>query len=825
MTAPAGNPLGHLDDYELRHLAAHLSEAGRGGDLHRLLRLDYGATSANAWWEAKEASGDGRGYLDDLALAWRLASQCSSAEVAAGSHPNMGLELEYAVMAASQRSLTAAVPSALRVAAVREGVWPATRAIGDARQVSDVDARAGALLDLVPHLPEPQRSEVLDEVLAIVRVRGGGRAGRLAAAARHLAGAERDEVVGEALEYARSIPVDRRGGALVEVAEVADINREAILGEALEAGGLAAVAARADTLSTALALDALALARARPEESNLGRILADLAAAFSGPEREAVAAEALTAAERSGASERLWVEVKLAARLGRPQKNLFHAVRDQEPRWLPAVIEMLGPVLEEPFDELYDLVRAIDDPRLRVRSLAVLVPWLPTPAREAVLRELFGGLADLPFQSWREEAVATVAAHLSAPRVQAALKVVRTADDRAAVLRYVARLAPYLSASTATEVLGHVRRLTDAAARAEATAFLSIRLPDSEHRRCWAEAMSDAPSWLTSGGRWIDGVASLATMLVESERSDLLAQVLPALYAIPVHWHAAQLVTRLAPFLPSDVVRQSQLRILEGAIADAMRASDYRDFLSPLRILAPTLDEKLVVPVLQWVRTTIDADAVRAEALTYLAARLEEPIRAQVLAEAVAAFDRRGVDASLWRPLLQLAALLPESDRSKLVTAVLAVVGDLRSDEDRATLLAEAALLSAKPAAAVLREQALALARDIQSPWALAKVAEILPEPERQALLGERMLAACAVQPNAAGREDASQSIARDLAAAPPPVAHPLVQQALSSLALNARGTFVADMVILAPALATATAVGTLEAFAQGAVRALSWWP
>lgn len=821
--ALADSPLGHLDDYELRHLAAHLRDAGRGPDLHRLLRLEYGATSVNAWWEAKEAAGDGRGYLDDLALAWQLASECSSAEIGAGGRPDMGLELEYAVMAASQRTLTAAVPSALRVAAVREGVWSATQAIGDARQVVDVDARASALLDLVPYLPERQRSEVLDEVLAIVRVRGG-RAGRLAAVAGHLAGSERDEVVAEALEYARSIPGDGRGSALVEVAEVADDDREALLWEALEAGGLAAVAARADELSAALASDALARARAIPGETGRGRILADLAAAFPEPERDAVAAEALTAAERLGGDERLWVEVNLAARLGRPSTTLFRAVHDHKPRWLPAVIERLGPVCES-LDHLRELVRAIEDPRVRVRSLAALVPWLSTPAREAVLRELFGMLGDLPFQSWREEAVDRVAPHLSAPRVQAALKVARTGDDRAAVLRNVARLAPYLSTATAAEVLGHVRPLTDVAARGEATAFLSTRLPDPEHRTCWAEAMADAPGWFTTAGWWIDGLESLATMVVESERSDLWAHALPALQANPVPWHAAQLIVRLTPFLPSDVLRESQARILEAAIAEAVRGSDYGDFLSPLQILAPTLDEELAAPVLQWVRTTIDVDDARAEALTCLASRLEGPIRAQVLAEAVAAFDRRVVDPARWRPALQLAALLPELEGTELVTAVVAVAGEVQSHEQRVRLLAEAARLSPEPAAAVLREQALALARDIQSPWGLAAVAETLPEPGRETLLGERMRAACAVRPNSTPRKDALRSIARDLAAAPSSDGHPLVQQALSTLALNARETLVADMAILAPALAQVTAVGTLDAFAVGAMRALSWWP
>jgi hypothetical protein len=82
------NPVGHLSLYELRHLARHLEDSGRGADLHRLLALDWaeadrssshqGGTCPkivrqNAWFSIHDEMGDLSGYVTDIACASRLA--------------------------------------------------------------------------------------------------------------------------------------------------------------------------------------------------------------------------------------------------------------------------------------------------------------------------------------------------------------------------------------------------------------------------------------------------------------------------------------------------------------------------------------------------------------------------------------------------------------------------------------------------------------------------------------------------------------------------------------------------------------------------------
>ena len=74
-----------LTPYELRHLTAHLEEAERIDDLHRLLALTT-REGRNAWYRAKDSAGDFPGYVTDVDRAWLLAErQISSGEEPASS--------------------------------------------------------------------------------------------------------------------------------------------------------------------------------------------------------------------------------------------------------------------------------------------------------------------------------------------------------------------------------------------------------------------------------------------------------------------------------------------------------------------------------------------------------------------------------------------------------------------------------------------------------------------------------------------------------------------------------------------------------------------
>ncbi len=134
-----------LSDYELRHLAAHLTAAKRYADLHRLLAWETGTPPRNAWHEARTGSGDGTdGYLGDLRLAWNAATEGDD-----GDPASMALEVRYALMMSSVRGLAGAVAPELVAALVRTGEWSVDRAVAAAREVPSAEQRVDALTSVL----------------------------------------------------------------------------------------------------------------------------------------------------------------------------------------------------------------------------------------------------------------------------------------------------------------------------------------------------------------------------------------------------------------------------------------------------------------------------------------------------------------------------------------------------------------------------------------------------------------------------------------------------------------------------------------------------
>jgi hypothetical protein len=61
-----------LTEYEVRHLATHLTQGKMGTALHNLLG-SYAPERCNLWFGVKESFGDTIGFLADVQLAWTLA--------------------------------------------------------------------------------------------------------------------------------------------------------------------------------------------------------------------------------------------------------------------------------------------------------------------------------------------------------------------------------------------------------------------------------------------------------------------------------------------------------------------------------------------------------------------------------------------------------------------------------------------------------------------------------------------------------------------------------------------------------------------------------
>jgi hypothetical protein len=112
MAVRAPPVLSSFNDDELRHLVSHLVGCDRHEDLHALLTLDAAPDSAeNAWFAAKEAIGDGQGYLDDIQQAARVAADGTAAAIHAGhAAAEVGLEIRYTLIRASLTTLAVNLP-------------------------------------------------------------------------------------------------------------------------------------------------------------------------------------------------------------------------------------------------------------------------------------------------------------------------------------------------------------------------------------------------------------------------------------------------------------------------------------------------------------------------------------------------------------------------------------------------------------------------------------------------------------------------------------------------------------------------------------------
>jgi len=231
------DPLAGLDEYELRHLVAHLNAADQPRNLHRLLALEKAATTGdrggrrrrlpvsvaralqrpaqdagvlNAWRAAHLSSGDATGFLADIALARTRAQRDGDRELAAGEAAvSIAFDLRYALVQASLRTSDTWFPATLVVALVRNGVWTRTEGLDRAVTLAQ-PARAEAVVALVENLPVDDRhlllQRELDAALQVKDPRARARALRIVAP--HISQEAREHALAAAMDAIRLVSAD-----------------------------------------------------------------------------------------------------------------------------------------------------------------------------------------------------------------------------------------------------------------------------------------------------------------------------------------------------------------------------------------------------------------------------------------------------------------------------------------------------------------------------------------------------------------------------------------------------------------------------------------
>jgi NB-ARC domain/Domain of unknown function (DUF4062) len=222
--------------YGVLNLAAHLGAAGRDRDIHHLLALGRPTAAVtgqhprqmeNTWYAVHERIGEITAYSADVRLAWNVAKAAADRAFAAAEPASaIGLEIRYALLAASISSITASIPPELIVALVADGHWTAAEGLKHARLLPAAEAKAKALTGLLA-LPDDAAgapaeaaviaAEAADAARSIDEP--GSRAAAFTALAARALEPDRKAAVTEAWEAVRGIRRERsRARAFVTLA-------------------------------------------------------------------------------------------------------------------------------------------------------------------------------------------------------------------------------------------------------------------------------------------------------------------------------------------------------------------------------------------------------------------------------------------------------------------------------------------------------------------------------------------------------------------------------------------------------------------------------
>jgi hypothetical protein len=703
--SPRTNLVYQLSDYELRHLVSHLAEAGRDGDLHRLMRLelresrgDDHANVENAWYAAQSRGGDFTTYAQDVERAWRLATEASLTEARSGGDAaGAGLEVRYALLAASLAARAHKIRPPLALALIQKGLWTFERGLAYARQLPRPARRVQALNGLAPLASPPQRMSLLREALAEAREVEGEVSYTLefapppttpAQAVAALAPSLPESLFDEALDIALVADELQRAEAVVELAPhlpPALLDRALAAAWALDpvvqAEPLAALAARLSGPARASLVEEglRAWHRLDHRDEKRGRLLQLLAPHLD--EANYPPAPSVPELLRFGSLPEVAVAVSLArSRSGSEGRKLLEEAEAALER--KALEELDAARLKDDRDRGRLLASLAPDPR--ARCLAALVHRLPDAAKISTLDELVEdarGIDTDDHVGMRADVLAAAAPHMTVHQLRRAVSVAEALEDgheRAQALAAIARLLPPADRRPIfNDALAAARTRGAWALAVMLTAFGPLPQGAASVALAAAREQPDA------GGRaWV--LAQVVPSLTEPERTKVLAEALaegqartpmavviafaPIAATLPHDVFVAVLdalatdsadVTFLetfTPYMPDDLLpraheiaraepdvhRRAEALIAlaprsEAASNDALEAVLSRDeswWPSDLRRLAPYLPQELLEQAWQAARVS---EIGRAQRLAALAPHFAEPRRRSALLEAIEA--------------------------------------------------------------------------------------------------------------------------------------------------------------------------------------------
>jgi hypothetical protein len=643
------------DGYFFAHLLHHLEEAGRVEEIYRLLAAETG-DGRNAWFEAKESTGDLAGYRNDVAHAWRLAEERAATGDRIGAGCLIGLQARYAVITLTLNSMVARVPPAMLTALVEKGIWRPARGMEYARQSPDARQRAEAMAGLMPFVAQADREDWLCEALKAVRAVGDALVNErrdwpaetiISLISRYPA-PRPDAALKAALDEIRALrAADLKAKALIELKpylpralaeDAVDLARgikEEIRGERWEKARAVAMAEYAhlapQPMQQAMWEEAVVLARKADGVLDFAEIVAALANNRAPAEIETLLQECLAAARKSEyVDTRAMAMAKLAPHFsGEAQRQAIREAASAIVVWGDRQVEMLAGLASqlppELCQELLDAARRIErhewewenwtNGRWREKTIISLIPHLSEERRNKLANDVCQFLVDNNRHA--------------------------KDDDKESIFGEMVKLAPYLSKRRLKGLMVFARSI-----RSKALGLWRLR----------------------------DIIPSLPS----DEKDASLREAMDTILAMPDKYSRENCLKAFAPLLPAPM--------LEEALATVTAIGDEAYLIRALPKMFASLPAAEKEQALRLAMAVTSRHEWCADVLAELAPSMSEPTQAEALDLA------RGMKEARFKARL-LAGLIPaladaEQDAAlNQAQTALEKIHDWRDPEDWAILI------------------------------------------------------------------------------------------------------------------------------------------
>ncbi|MFJ1767379.1 hypothetical protein ACIOD2_44110 [Amycolatopsis sp. NPDC088138] len=676
--------------YALRHLARHLVRAGRGADLHRLLRVErpIGRNRAtNLWFAAHDAVDTIDQYLADVATARQDCQyQTELALDADRPAPSLAGELRYWLIAASVVSHTTNVPIVLLQSLVRHQVWTVDRALAHARRLPTAETRSDALAAIFRYISVEQQALVLTEVLTELTAvsDASARVRTLADLIPHLAVEERAARLIDAFADAVTIAdTNRRAGALREL-------MPHVPGDKFAEALAAATAEGPERLRV--------LVQMTQHVANRHRKLLDVIASIVfGEDRAPVVAARFDLNLPAG--EQLEVVAQaLAAAIAVTFGSYYVLPLAEVLPQLPAKrrVTVLDRVLPQAV--------AVADEAARARILAELLPHALATQRHDVFALALTAALSVRSESQRAGALARLAPHLPPGRHVDVLAAADEMFDEAARVQVLVGMLPHLSdeqrPKALTRTLTTAEGIEDEVVRVQALVSLLPLLPVDQQPTVLGEAMATGCA-ITNEALRIFALAEL----VPSVPAGRLVEVLAAVTTFTDGLARFDALLGLLPYVDNQAGPAARAE----AWAAATAADEYVGILR-LVDLAPHLSAEQVAELVTMI-VEFETEDAQAGSFVELAPYLSVEQMAEVMATTLGMTDH----ASRLRALTRLFPFMSPEQQRVVMASISAVDGEtIRSraptrverslSDDRSTTVSSAVLNQAGTVHAVAPE-------------------------------------------------------------------------------------------------------------------------